>query len=95
MSRFEVARALRADARTAGILIAMHTGRSKEEVNSQLADFDLFMPKVDDADALLQRVAAALGSHASSPPIDAEAAGSGGLAVGMLQSLHRRVANRA
>ena len=65
MSGIEVARALRADARTAGILIALHTGRSEEEVSSQFADFDLFMPKVDDAEVLLRRLSVALESRQS------------------------------
>ena len=71
VSGFDVARALRADAGTAGILIAMHTGWSEEDVRSQFADFDLFMPKVDDAATLLRRVSVALESRKPRPETDA------------------------
>ena len=64
MSGVDVARALRADPDRSKILIAVHTGLEEEVVRAQLPDFDLFMPKADDADALVRMVSELLESRA-------------------------------
>lgn len=74
MNGIDVGRALRSDSRTANVLIAVHTGLPEEEVRMEFAEFDLFMPKIDDADVLLGKVVAALGSRASAPSAYAQRA---------------------
>lgn len=66
-SGIDVARELRADPDTSDILIAIHSGLAEEEVRQQLSDFDLFMPKGDNADALVHRISELLESRAPSP----------------------------
>ena len=41
-------------------LIALHTGLEEALVRKQFSDYDLFMPKVDDADVLLKLIAGVL-----------------------------------
>lgn len=56
MDGCEVGRALRSDPVTAGVLIAVHTALSEEEVRKTFADYDLFLAKRDDADALCKAI---------------------------------------
>lgn len=63
MSGVEVARALRAAPKTSKILIAVHTGLEEGVVRAQFPDFDLFMPKGDDADGLVRMVSELLESR--------------------------------
>jgi CheY-like chemotaxis protein len=67
MNGVEVARALRADTRTAGIAIAIHTGLAESAVRAQFTDYDLFMPKVDDVNVLLGWVNDAIAAARSAP----------------------------
>ena len=67
MSGLEVARRLRATTPTSRVLIALHTGVEEASVRTEFVDYDLFMPKMDDADALLTKVADLL---AKSRPAD-------------------------
>ncbi len=60
MSGLDVARQLRAQPATSKLLIALHTGQEESSVRQQFADYDLFMPKGDDVDALLTMIAGAL-----------------------------------
>lgn len=57
MSGIEVAQALRADATTAGMRIAIHTGLGESWVRERFTDYDLFLPKVDDVDVLTAAIA--------------------------------------
>jgi CheY-like chemotaxis protein len=57
MSGIEVGQALRADERTAGIRIVLHTAVEKRWVEERFADYDLFVAKADDTDLLIQDVA--------------------------------------
>ncbi len=63
-SGVDVARELRADPDKSGILIAIHSGLAEEEVRQQLSDFDLFMPKADNADTLVRLISGLLESRA-------------------------------
>lgn len=56
-SGLDVARLLRAQPRTRVIPIALHSGLAEVAVRREFEDFDLFMPKIDDAEELLRRVA--------------------------------------
>lgn len=47
------------------MLIALHTGLDEEVVREEFADYDLFMPKVDDTNALLKMVAGVLSKSAA------------------------------
>ena len=60
MSGIEVARRLRARSETADILVAVHTGLGEAAVRAQLPDYDLFVKKSDDSEALLAGIAAVL-----------------------------------
>jgi len=60
MSGIEVARRLRAGSDTAVILIAVHTGLGEASVRAQLPDYDLFVRKSDDSEALLAGIAEVL-----------------------------------
>lgn len=57
MSGIEVAQALRGNAETAGMRIAIHTGLGERWVRERFTDYDLFLPKVDDVDVLTQAIA--------------------------------------
>ena len=57
MSGIEVAQALRADAKTAGMRIAIHTGLDEHWVRARFVDYDLFLTKANDADVLLDEIA--------------------------------------
>jgi len=70
MSGIEVARRLRAGSDTAGILIAVHTGLGEASVRAQLADYDLFVKKSDDSEALLAGIAQALSKASRVLPDD-------------------------
>ena len=56
MNGFEVARALRASEATAKVAIAFHTGMDEAAVRSNWSDYDLFLPKADDAELLLKSI---------------------------------------
>lgn len=61
MSGFEVAQSLRDNAATAAIPIAFHTGMTEDAVRARFADFDLFLAKGDDAQRLVDAIAAITG----------------------------------
>lgn len=61
MSGIEVARRLRARSETADILVAVHTGLGEASVRAQFPDYDLFVKKSDDSEALLAGIATVLG----------------------------------
>ena len=63
MRGIEVARALRADADTSGVALAVHTGLSQEAVRAEFADFDLYLPAVDDVNVLLGLINDFLGTR--------------------------------
>ena len=60
ISGFEVARRLRADPRTANIVLAIHTGRAAAEVREQFTDYDAFIAKTEDVSELTAAIKAAL-----------------------------------
>ena len=64
----EVARALRADADTSGVALAVHTGLSEDAVRAKFADFDVYLPAVDDVNVLLGRINDFLGIQPSPNP---------------------------
>lgn len=68
MSGLDVARQLRAATTTSHVLIALHTGLDEDIVREEFADYDLFMPKVDDTDALLRMVAGVLAKRRIASP---------------------------
>ena len=57
MSGIEVAQVLRADAKTAGVRIAIHTALDEHWVRARFVDYDLFLTKANDADVLLDEIA--------------------------------------
>lgn len=57
VSGIEVAQALRANADTAGMRIAIHTALGESWVRERFTDYDLFLPKVDDVDVLTRAIA--------------------------------------
>jgi len=57
MSGIEVARALRADPRTAGVYLVIHTGLDEHWVRERFADYDVFLTKAEDADRLVEQIA--------------------------------------
>lgn len=57
MSGIDVARALRADAKTADIRIAVHTGLDERWVRERFSDYDLFLTKANDAERLVDEIA--------------------------------------
>jgi CheY-like chemotaxis protein len=65
MSGFEVARTLRADERTSQVPIALHTGLSEDAVRARFTDYDLYMAKADDAEALTDSIRHALAAKAA------------------------------
>ena len=60
ISGFEVARRLRADPRTANVVLAIHTGRAAAEVREQFTDYDAFIAKTEDVSELTDAIKAAL-----------------------------------
>ncbi len=80
MSGLDVARQLRAQPTGSELLIALHTGKEESAVKKDFADYDLFMPKVDDADALLTMIAGVLSKRntranaGAAAPISADSA---------------------
>lgn len=66
-----IARELRARSESSRIRIALHTGSAEDAIRAQFSDYDLFMPKGDDAEAFLKSIAVALAGQrepAASPP---------------------------
>jgi len=60
ISGIEVARRLRADPRTANIVLALHTGRAAADVREQFTDYDAFIAKTEDVSELTAAIKAAL-----------------------------------
>ena len=60
ISGIEVARRLRADPRTANIVLALHTGRTAADVREQFTDYDAFIAKTEDVSELTAAIKAAL-----------------------------------
>lgn len=56
MGGVELARALRADARTADVGIAIHTGIDEQWVRERFDDYDLFLTKASDTDLLVESI---------------------------------------
>jgi len=65
MSGIEVAKRLRAESDTADVLVAVHTGLGEAAVRAQFPDYDLFVKKSDDSEALLAGIEAVLGKVTS------------------------------
>lgn len=63
MEGIDVARALRADAETSGVALAVHTGLSQDVVRAEFDDFDVYLPAVDDANVLLGLINDFLGTR--------------------------------
>ena len=61
MSGIEVGQALRADEKTADVLIAIHTGLDERWVRERFADYDLFLTKADDTEVLVDEIGKLLG----------------------------------
>ena len=57
MSGIDVARALRAAAKTAEVYIVVHTGLDEHWVHERFADYDIFLTKAQDADVLVDEIA--------------------------------------
>jgi DNA-binding response OmpR family regulator len=74
MSGIEVARALRADAKTADVRIAFHTGLDEHWVRERFADYDLYLTKANDAEVLVEEIAGLLARTRSARPGGATAA---------------------
>lgn len=80
MSGTAVGQALRDDPETASVLIVVHTGLPESDVRREFADYDLFLAKADDADALCAAIATLIGERLPTIPTAAAAAtGSGDL----------------
>lgn len=56
MSGIEVARALRAEAKTRDVFIAIHTGLDEHWVRERFADYDIFLTKAADTDVLVDEI---------------------------------------
>lgn len=65
----EVAKRLRADPRTANIHLAIHTGLPASAIRERFTDYDAFIGKTEDADALIAAVKAAMALPARAPSI--------------------------
>ena len=52
----DVARTLRAESKTAGTRIAIHTGLDEHWVRERFADYDLFLTKAADTDVLVKKI---------------------------------------
>ncbi len=76
MSGIEVAQALRANPKTAGVRIVIHTALDEHWVRARFADYDLFLTKADDADVLLDEIARLLAQPAGQRGDPAPAAAS-------------------
>ena len=63
MSGLDVARQIRLQTAATRMVIALYTDAEEACVRKQSADFDLVIPKVDDAEALLELIAGALASR--------------------------------
>ena len=64
----EVARRLRADPRTAGIRLAIHTGLDVAAIREQFTDYDSFIAKSEDSEALVAAIKAAMGRPERTSP---------------------------
>ena len=73
MSGIDVAKRLRADPRTAGVRLALHTGRSVDEVREQFTDYDSFIGKTENAKEFVAAIKVAMERprRIPSPPDDA------------------------
>jgi DNA-binding response OmpR family regulator len=60
MSGIDVARSLRAAAKTAEVYIVVHTGLDEHWVRERFADYDVFLTKAQDADVLVDEIATLL-----------------------------------
>ena len=60
LSGIEVAQALRADAKTADVRIAIHTALDEHWVRARFSDYDLFLTKAHDADVMIGKLATLL-----------------------------------
>lgn len=76
MSGIEVAQALRADPKTAGVRIAIHTGVEERWVRQRFADFDHYFAKARDVDVLVAGIAKLLAAPARTAGAAAGAAAS-------------------
>ena len=63
MSGLDVARQIRLQTAATRTVIALYTDAEEASVRKRSADFDLVIPKVDDAEALLELIAGALASR--------------------------------
>jgi DNA-binding response OmpR family regulator len=68
MSGIEVAQALRGDARTAGVRIAIHTALEERWVRERFPGYDLFLAKARDVELLVAGVARLLAEPAGTAP---------------------------
>lgn len=60
MSGIEIAHALRANPKTAEMRIVFHTGLDEHWVRDRFADYDLYLTKANDAEVLVDEIAALL-----------------------------------
>ena len=65
MSGIEVGQALRADEKTADMLIAIHTGLDEHWVHERFADYDVFLTKAADTEVLVAEIGKLLGGPKS------------------------------
>jgi CheY-like chemotaxis protein len=56
ISGIEVAKRLRADSRTADIRLAIHTGLEEPAMRAQFTDYDCFITKSEDSEALVAAI---------------------------------------
>ena len=56
MSGIEVGQALRADEKTADVLIAIHSGLDERWVHERFADYDMFLTKAADTEVLVAEI---------------------------------------
>jgi CheY-like chemotaxis protein len=73
MSGIDVAKQLRADPRTASIVLAIHTGRAAADVREQFTDYDAFIPKTEQVPELIAAIKAALEQPMRNPVVAASA----------------------
>ena len=60
LSGLDFAREVRARAGPTRLRIALHTGLEEDSIRREFSDYDLFMPKGDDANVLLKLIAGVL-----------------------------------
>lgn len=60
ISGLEVAKRLRADPRTADIRLAIHTGLEEATMRAQFTDYDCFIAKSEDSEALVAAIRTAV-----------------------------------